>query len=113
MDASVGAFDGVRSPGRKRVTATREQLALCLSNAAECLLRLGLAEAAGRLASAAIATEPMHAKSASRLTRSLQAAASRVQAPSDHVAVASGAGHVTDAASEGSATAVASGDGSA
>jgi hypothetical protein len=76
VDASVAAFGGVRSPGKKRVTEASDQVVLCLSNAAECLLRLGLSDAAGRLSSAAIAMEPRHTKSASRLSRALQSAAS-------------------------------------
>lgn len=67
-DASRESFAAECRP-LTRISLAREQLLLCLSNAAECLLRLGQNSTAARYAAAALTIDPTHEKSLRRLER--------------------------------------------
>jgi len=69
VDESVAAFRGLKGPGGKAIQPVKAQIVFCLSNATECFLRLHDPRTAGRLACAALALDPTHAKTRSRLQR--------------------------------------------
>lgn len=71
LDEAVASLEGVTGPGGKPLQAVATQLALCLSNAAECELRLGNSAIAARMAMAALVVDGTNSKARSRLTRAM------------------------------------------
>ncbi len=71
LDDAVASLEGVTGPGGKPLQSVATQLGLCLSNAAECELRLGNSAIAARMAMAALSVESTNAKARSRLTRAM------------------------------------------
>jgi hypothetical protein len=76
VDEAVARVPHAVSFNGKPVTPWKVQVVMNLSNVAECFLRLGQPAMASKYAAAALALDPTHEKSASRLARAVTAASS-------------------------------------